>query len=379
MIVNSSDLEILAAIAADKQTIGYQYTVFPLHQISDFGTLEFFETPLKARECCLEKSNAVEQYQWMPIASMRGDLKIVIESGITTSNEVLVLDLTSYARLLRDSSEIVENNLNTNVMNQKNLEFLADQIKYTGFGETLQGVLKEKMEKGEKEFTIPHEAKFDNGTLSSELSFKKSDQSDLYFFNSYKAVLQKEGAAHAPEQIFYVSKDNTFTMKEAFNLLDGRAVNKDLKNKQGEVYNSYVQLDFKDAEPNGNFKMNHYHQNYGFDLEAALSKHSIKELETPKFKEDLLNSLKKGNLQSVTFVVSGVESKHYVEANPRFKTVNVYDTNMQRINHRESKEEKLQQGQEKSVSKKQAKDLDGEPEAAGQKESKKRKVKSQSM
>ncbi|MNU04815.1 hypothetical protein D3C72_2493880 [compost metagenome] len=68
-----------------------------------------------------------------------------------------------------------------------------------------------------------------------------------------------------------------------------------------------------------------------------------------------------------------------MEANPRFKTVNVYDANLQRINHRESKEDKLQQGQEKSVSKKQAKDLDGEPEAAGQKESKKRKVKSQSM
>ncbi len=264
-------------------------------------------------------------------------------------------------------------------MNQKNLEFLASQIKYTGFGETLEGALKEKIEKGEKEFTIPHEAKFDSGTLSSELSFKKSDQSDLYFFNSYKAILQKEGASHAPEQIFYVSKDNTFTMKEAFNLLDGRAVNKDLKNKEGEVYNSWISLDFKNPENNGNFKMNHYHQNYGYDLEAALSKHSIKELETPKFKEDLLNSLKKGNLQSVTFVVSGVESKMHVEANPHFKTVNVYDVNFQRINHRESKEEKKENALDKKASKEPQKDLGGEPEGGGQKEGKKRKVKSQSI
>jgi len=264
-------------------------------------------------------------------------------------------------------------------MNQKNLEFLASQIKYTGFGEALEGALKEKMEKGEKEFTIPHEAKFDSGTLSSELSFKKSDQSDLYFFNSYKAILQKEGASHAPEQIFYVSKDNTFTMKEAFNLLDGRAVNKDLKNKEGEVYNSWISLDFKNPENSGNFKMNHYHQNYGYDLEAALSKHSIKELETPKFKEDLLNSLKKGNLQSVTFVVSGVESKMHVEANPHFKTVNVYDANLQRINHRESKEEKKENALDKKESKEQKKDLDVEPEGGGQKEGKKRKVKSQSI
>jgi len=264
-------------------------------------------------------------------------------------------------------------------MNEKNLEFLADQIKYTGFGETLQGVLKEKMEKGEKEFTIPHEAKFDSGTLSSELSFKKSDQSDLYFFNSYKAILQKEGAVHGPEQIFYVSKDNTFTMKEAFNLLDGRAVNKDLKNKQGEVYNCWSKLDFKNPEDNGNFKMNHYHQNYGYDVEAALSKHSIKELETPKFKEDLLSSLKKGNLQSVTFAVSGVESKMYVEANPHFKAVNVYDVNLQRINHRESREEKKANALDNKESKGQQKALDDEPEGRGQNEDKKRKAKSQSI
>ncbi len=255
-------------------------------------------------------------------------------------------------------------------MNQKNLEFLVDQIKYTGFGDTLTPALKEQMEKGEKEFTIAHEASFGSGTLSSELSFKKSDQSELYFFNSYKAALQKEGASHAPEQIFYVSKDNTFTMKEAFNLLEGRAVNKDLRNKEGEMYNCWTKLNFTDAESNGNFKMNQYHQNYGYDLEAAVSKHSIKELETPKFKEDLLNSLKKGNLQSVTFVVSGVESKMYIEANPHFKTVKVYDANRQRINHRESKAEKQQQGEDKSVSREQKNNVEG---VKGQEERKRNK------
>ncbi len=262
-------------------------------------------------------------------------------------------------------------------MNQTNLDFLADQIKYTGFGDALTPVLKEQMEKGEKEFTIRHEASFDKSTLSSELYFKKADQSERYFFNSYKAALQKEGAEHAPEQIFYVSKDNTFTMKEAFNLLDGRAVNKDLKNRDGEMYNSWVQLNFTDADTNGNFKMNQYHQNYGYDLEAALSRHSIKELETPKFKEDLLNSLKKGNLQSVTFVVSGAESKMHVAANPHFKTVNVYDANLQRINHRESREQK--QNYTKEQDKTQKQDNEEEP-AQGARNSNKRKTKTgQSM
>jgi hypothetical protein len=259
-----------------------------------------------------------------------------------------------------------------NIMNQKNLDFLADQIKYTGFGEALQPVLKEQLEKGEKEFMIPHEANFEGGVLKSELNFKKSDQSELYFFNSYKAMLHKEGEPHALEQIFYVGKENNFTMKEAFNLLEGRSVNKDLVNKQGDGYNAWVSLNFKDAEANGNFKMTHYHQNYGYNLEASLEKHSIKELDAPKFKEDLINSLKKGNIQSVTVVVNGEERKRFVEANPQFKTVKMYDSSMQRINDRESKEQKKSESQSASVSTevKKGQETEGESEEAGGKKKK---------
>lgn len=369
---------MLLSFAEEMAAYGYQYAAYPVNQLTDSDTIQFFRTSMGAEDHCLVGINDTDYFKNMRTDSLINNLKIVMQSGIDTSCDK-VLDLTAAVRLEMDRRELLENNLNTNIMNQKNLEYLKDQLKYTGFGETLQGVLQEKMENGAKEFTIPHEARFESGTLSSELFFKKSDQSDLYFFNSYKAILQKEGASHAPEQIFYVGKDNTFTMKEAFNLLDGRAVNKDLKNKEGETYNSWIQLNFKNPENDGNFKMDHYHQNYGYDLEASLSKHSIKELETPKYKEDLLNSLKKGNLQSVTFVVGGVESKMYVEANPHFKTVNVYDNNFQRINHRESKNQKLKDTQEKTVSKEQKNSIDEGPGGENKKEGRKTKKQSQSI
>lgn len=130
--------------------------------------------------------------------------------------------------------------------------------------------------------------------------------------------------------------------------MEGRSVNKDLKNKEGETYNCWISMNFKESDDRGNFKLQHYHQNYGYDLEAALEKHSIKELLTPQYKEDLMNSLKKGNLQSVTFVVGGEERKQFVEANPQFKTIKVYDASLQRINDRESKTEKQSQAKEKS-------------------------------
>jgi hypothetical protein len=88
-------------------------------------------------------------------------------------------------------------------------------------------------------------------------------------------------------------------------------------------------MDFKQSDDNGNFKIQQYHQNFGYDLEATLSKHPIKELENETYKSNLIDSLKKGNLQSATFQNEGSEQKQYIEANPRFKTINIYDSNMQ--------------------------------------------------
>lgn len=260
-------------------------------------------------------------------------------------------------------------------MNEKNVEYLKDQLKYTGFGDAMENALKENIQNGKPEFKLDHEIKYGTDTVLTSLNFKKSEQSDMYFFNSYDMATQKEGRPIEFSQTFYINRDNNITAKEAYNLMEGRSVNKDLKNKEGEVYNAWIKFDFKEADEKGNFKLNHYHQNYGYDLEASLAKHSIKELETPKYKEDLMNSLKKGNIQSATFVIGGEERKQYVEANPHFKTVNVYDASMQRINTRESKDEKQAQSEGKSSQKdvKQKQDSESEPSQAEDKTKTKKK------
>jgi hypothetical protein len=267
-------------------------------------------------------------------------------------------------------------------MNQKNLEYLKDQIKFTGFGEGMENALKDKLLKGETEFALNHNVKYGNDFVSAILNFRKSDQSDMYFFNSYKISLEKEQSKEVLTQTFYINKDNNITAKEAYNLMEGRAVNKDLRNKDGELYNAWIKMDFKEADDKGNFKLNHYHQNYGYDLEGSLAKHPIKELENEKYKDDLLNSLKKGNIQSVTFITGGVEKKQFVEANPHFKTINVYDGSMQRINNRHSKEEKQSEGEKTSTkqdSKKQSQSADEDGPEVPKEAKKRRKSQSNSM
>ncbi len=89
--------------------------------------------------------------------------------------------------------------------------------------------------------------------------------------------------------------------------------------------------------------------NYGYDLEDALAKHPIRELTSEHEKSRLMQSLQKGNRQSVTFMQNGNEQKHFIEANPQFKTITIYDNNMQRLINRQSKEEKQAQGESKTV------------------------------
>ena len=383
MIINLADTEMMLSFAEEMAYNGSRFAVFNTDQVTDTYSIELFKTAWEAKEYCFEMSTDADYYKSVPIESVIDDLRAVLESGINTSDNEAI-ELTGFAKLFRESKEILDNNLNTNIMNQKNFEFLKDQLKYTGFGETFDGELREKMLKGDQDFKIMHTGIMNNGvpnkdTLTVELNFKRSELADMYFFNSYHVNLQKEENKPGLEQTFYINKDSaSITMKEAYNLMEGRSVNKDLKTKEGESYNCWLKIDFKQSD-NGNFKLNQYHQNYGYDLEASLAKHSIKELNTPQYKEDLLNSLKKGNLQSATFVVGGTESKMYVEANPQFKTVNVYDTNLQRIIHRESKEEKKAQFQKESVSKDQKKNLDSDEGDSGSKDNKVKKRKTPSL
>lgn len=239
-------------------------------------------------------------------------------------------------------------------MNQKNLDYLQDQVKFTGFGDELGALLKAALEKGAPEFALNHNTRFSNDDVAAVLHFKKSGQTGMYFFNRYDVTLKPEGSKEDLTQSFYINKGSNITLKEAYNLMNGRAVNKDLTTKEGELYNAWVQMDFKQADAHGNYKLQHYHQNYGYDLEAALARHPIKELSNEQDKDRLIASLQKGNIQSVTFLgEGGSEQKHFVEASPQFKTINVYDSNLQRLDIKQAKGERQNEGENKGARQRQ--------------------------
>ena len=267
--------------------------------------------------------------------------------------------------------------LNKTFMNVKNLEFLKEGLKYLGFGDKLNSDLEGKIKEKPLEFKLNLVGEFNKDNIKDRvnytLDFKKSDQTDMYFLNRYLATLKNEDPKQEKSQTFYITKNSGVTAKEAYNLLSGRAVNKDLNNKEGQPYNTWLQLDFQEKDKNDNYKVKQYHQGYGYDLEMVTSKYPIKEQLNPEDKTKMMKSLEKGNLTQVTFAREGGEDKMFIAANPQYKTLDLYNAKMEK--QFQGIEKKGKQGEDKSQEKKetQKQDVDEEGEAKKGKKSSKRK------
>lgn len=258
-------------------------------------------------------------------------------------------------------------------MNQKNFDYLKDQVKYSGFGEGLEQQLSEHIKRQEPEFSLQHQATYGKDEISTTLYFKKSETTDMYFFNKYEVSLKDEKLPEPLRQTFYMNRVNNFTHKETYNLLKGRAVNKNLVSKDGQAYNAWVELNLAPAD-NGSFKQRKYSEGYGFELSKALAKLPLKELTDIRDKDRLVEGLKKGNIQPVTYITEdNKELKGFVKANPQFKNASLYDLQMQRVHQGQREGNQQSKSNAQQQSEKKEKELNSDEDDRTEKKSRKRK------
>ncbi|MCH5683986.1 hypothetical protein LWM68_06730 [Niabella sp. W65] len=92
-----------------------------------------------------------------------------------------------------------------------------------------------------------------------------------------------------------------------------------------------MQLDLNDKDQHGSFRIKQFHSDYGYDLDKVLRQLPLKELTRTEETDKLKNALKNGQKVSVSFVKDGKEQRFYIEANPQFKSVNIYDEHSRKI------------------------------------------------
>ncbi|RYZ63110.1 MAG: hypothetical protein EOO14_00270 [Chitinophagaceae bacterium] len=104
-----------------------------------------------------------------------------------------------------------------------------------------------------------------------------------------------------------------------------------MENKEGQKYGAWVQLDFDKRDKNNNHEVKQFHDAYGYDLKASLQKFNMRDIKEPDLADILIQSLKKGNLQAVAVEKEGGAVRMFVEANPQYKSINLYDGELKRV------------------------------------------------
>lgn len=245
--------------------------------------------------------------------------------------------------------------ITTNTMEQ--VEFLKNQMKYLGFGES------EKLHQDLMKGINSEEAKFNIATTSDrvmtgnkvefQLHFNKTDKGGI-FLNSYEAKLttkQGEERSHT----FKVQKSNNVTAKEAINLLEGRAVKIEKTNineETGEITNDSAFIKLKLREPKtdyNNYKFEMYSKNYGVDVENIMEKANLVFTNDTQ-RERVKQNLEKGNVTNVTFQHDKKVIEGFAVLNPQWKMLNLYDEKMNRVNsNKVAQTNELQDNQKNNV------------------------------
>lgn len=215
-------------------------------------------------------------------------------------------------------------------VNQNNYDYLSIQLLLSGFGTALDEALYKMMQQGGTSIVSPVD--LGSNVKEVELHFSESKKG-YYFFNKFDLTAPDP---NAPGQVFkqtfyqndpryYEGQNLNYTLKEAFNLLNGRPVLKTKLRKDGTAYKPWDQLNFNDRGKQG-YAIVSYGERYGFDLDRELK--NIVNLIAHKDQgalQTLKEGLERGNRQYAKEEVNGVSVVRYLEVKIKERQIDIYD------------------------------------------------------
>ncbi|MFX1707254.1 hypothetical protein PV783_25015 [Chitinophaga sp. CC14] len=225
---------------------------------------------------------------------------------------------------------------------EKNVKYLNDRVKMTGFGEIYEAEIRENISKGLDSFTINVKRDFGDqdyrDTTESVLHFNKGKE-DWYHFNSYDTRITNrpdDVAASTWEtvKVDHKFKKNTYTLKEMYNLKLGGSVEKEIsymkKNEETGKEEEISFTGFRKADHRELTKYKSYpKKNIAWPLmeKQLRDSHALKLLKDPDLADGLVRSMKKGNVQRVTLKNGETEIVRWIAIDAEFKKIGIYESN----------------------------------------------------
>lgn len=298
----------------------------------------FSAAVVKSREFQKDKLTFYDQLQQRYGKSLYADERETLRVALQEKRRLeKQLYPSLFVRLLRRMIQMVVkpaiHSLQARQVNE-NQSQLQQQLSDLGFKNS-ETRLKHLIGQGKDNFSLPVSwYTSEKERMDFELSFRKQENGGYRLENYKAALIDTERPDQKRELQFNIRDTGTITASQATNLLAGRAIQRE---------GNWQQLDFNDRDANGNFRMKQFHLGYGFDMSAALQKLNLKEMKNGTAKDQLLARLANGEKVEVNIRMDGKEHKINIEANPQFKTMNIYGEGGQKLRNAEGVKEKPKQ------------------------------------
>jgi len=210
---------------------------------------------------------------------------------------------------------------------ERNFNSLNEEVQRIGFPD-LSEKLKNLIDKEQENFSIPLSYYLnEKEKITHTLLFSKNAEGRLEL-DGFKSSLQNNSAPEDSREYYFKNGlENNFKVNEAYNLLSGRSV---------EHNQSWFQLDFNDQDASGSYHLKEFRNEYAYDLEKTLKAIPLK-ISSQYEMEKLKHALRQGDSVSAVLVKNGRENQIYIEANPQFRSLNIYDQHFRKIQKASSK------------------------------------------
>ncbi len=203
---------------------------------------------------------------------------------------------------------------------QENLDQLKADLEATGLNPFVRG-LENYLDYETPVVSIGIRSRLDEHNGLQVIVNMERDKFGGYLLSGYDAnLIDKDGG----QKSVFFSKESQIDLKEATNLLQGRAILKSYTDNNGAVTKQWTQLDFN----GGDLKIETFSPRIGYDLKKILIDHAVQLDSYGITKEVVQQSLEQGNL--VSFEVKG-QDKFYLQASPGERSLIFFDNDKKPI------------------------------------------------
>lgn len=201
---------------------------------------------------------------------------------------------------------------------QINYEYLCDDLRFLEFNLPSFYPLEQKIGNNRSPFDFKFTTEVDGKRVNSVLTLRKPLYYEFFFIEDYRLALA------AKQHWFNNPTIQGLTLRQAFNLISGRAVLRTRFPKTAEKYIARAQLDLKSRSAE-DFELIKIPGSGSFNPSAGINTLSIRPLSHDWDYKKFIRSLEQRNLQVALQKQNGIMKKIFIAAKPAAKAINIYE------------------------------------------------------